>query len=55
MNVLLLSLFLPSIFAAWAGVTYGNEHLTDRLLLGGGLVIAANVLLQLPFGNARSE
>jgi len=51
----LLSLFLPSIFAAWAGVSYANERLTDRLLLGGGLVIAANVLLQLPFGNTRPD
>jgi drug/metabolite transporter (DMT)-like permease len=51
----LLALFLPSILAAWAGVSYANERLTDRLLLGGSLVIAANVLLQLPFGNARRE
>ncbi len=42
----LLSLFLPVLFATWAGVQYANEALTLRLVIGGGLVIAANVLLQ---------
>jgi drug/metabolite transporter (DMT)-like permease len=41
-----LSLFLPIMFATWAGVHYENEALSLRLLIGGGLVIAANVLLQ---------
>jgi len=51
----LLALFLPSLFAGLAGVSYANERLTHRLLLGGGLVIVANVLLQLPFGSARAR
>ena len=42
-----LSLFLPGLFANWAGVQYANEELTLRLVIGGGLVIAANVLLQM--------
>lgn len=41
-----LSLFLPILFATWAHVHYENEELSLRLLIGGGLVIAANVLLQ---------
>lgn len=43
----LFALFLPALLAAWVGgVQYPNEHLTARLLLGGGLITAANVLLQ---------
>jgi drug/metabolite transporter (DMT)-like permease len=41
------ALFLPALFARWAGVAYDNERLTLRQLVGGGLVIAANVLLQI--------
>jgi drug/metabolite transporter (DMT)-like permease len=48
-----LALFLPALFAALAGISYENERITGRLLVGGGLVIGANVLLQLPFGTAR--
>jgi len=42
----LLALFLPGIFSAWAGIHYPNETVTAKLLLGGGLITAANVLLQ---------
>jgi drug/metabolite transporter (DMT)-like permease len=42
----LLALFLPGWLSQWAGVDYANENLTIRLLAGGGLVTAANVLLQ---------
>jgi len=45
----LLSLFLPGIFSSLANIDYANEALTNKLLLGGGLVISANVLLQLPW------
>lgn len=41
-----LALFLPAWFSVWAGIHYANESLTVRLLIGGGLVTAANVLLQ---------
>ena len=44
--VSMLALFLPGWLSQLAGVDYANEHVTVRLLLGGGLVTAANVLLQ---------
>ncbi|MEP7051760.1 MAG: hypothetical protein ABJB12_15460 [Pseudomonadota bacterium] len=53
-----LSLFLPVVFGAWAGVHYENEQLSVRLLIGGGLVVAANVLLQVtwsPFPERKSR
>ncbi|MEI6106961.1 MAG: EamA family transporter [Opitutae bacterium] len=43
----LMALFLPAWFSAWAGFAYANEQLTWHLLLGGGLVTLANVLIQL--------
>jgi drug/metabolite transporter (DMT)-like permease len=45
----LLALFLPGIFSAWAGIHYPNETLTAQLLVGGGLITSANVLLQTPW------
>jgi drug/metabolite transporter (DMT)-like permease len=42
----LLSLFVPAIFSLWAGIHYANEELTGRLFIGGGLITAANLLLQ---------
>jgi len=50
----LLALFLPGFFSAWTGVLYANEVLSARLLFGGGLVIFANVLLQLPWPARRA-
>jgi drug/metabolite transporter (DMT)-like permease len=41
-----LSLFLPGWFSAWTSIPYSNEHLTERLLVGGGLIMAANIWLQ---------
>jgi drug/metabolite transporter (DMT)-like permease len=41
-----LALFLPAWFSAWTNLNYANEQLTARLLIGGGLITAANVLLQ---------
>jgi len=41
-----LALFLPAWFSAWSGIHYPNELLTARLLIGGALVSAANILLQ---------
>ena len=43
----LLSLSLPGWLALWTGIAYANETATLRLLLGGGLITAANVGLQL--------
>src|SRR6266542_2304936 len=42
------ALFLPAWFSTWAAVPYANEQLSGSLLLGGGLITAANVLIQLP-------
>jgi drug/metabolite transporter (DMT)-like permease len=43
-----LALFLPAWFSAMAGLTYQNETLTNQLLLGGCLILLANVLTQWP-------
>jgi hypothetical protein len=40
-------LFLPAWFSAWALVDYSNERATSLLLVGGGLITLANVVLQL--------
>lgn len=42
-----MTLFLPGLISAWAGLNYANESLTGHLLVGGGLILIANVLLQL--------
>lgn len=43
----LMALFLPALFSVWAGIHYPNETFTWALLLGGGLITIANVILQL--------
>jgi drug/metabolite transporter (DMT)-like permease len=43
----LMALFLPALFSRWAGIDYPNEHATWTLLLGGSLITAANLLIQL--------
>jgi drug/metabolite transporter (DMT)-like permease len=43
----LFALFLPGWCSGWAGVQYANETVTWTLLAGGGLITAANVLIQL--------
>jgi len=50
----LLALFLPGWLSGWTGVDYASESVTTRLLLGGGLVTAANVLLQTPWINGQA-
>ncbi|MEY4918728.1 MAG: hypothetical protein RL616_2641 [Verrucomicrobiota bacterium] len=50
-----LALFLPAMFSVWAGINYPNEILTARLLLGGALVTAANLLLQSPWLERRPK
>jgi len=42
----LLALCLPGLLSRWAGFDYANESLTISLLTGGGLITAANVLIQ---------
>src|SRR4029078_11811993 len=43
----ILALFLPEIISKFADIRYANERVTWQLLAGGGLVVGANVLLQL--------
>ncbi|MCX6895831.1 MAG: DMT family transporter [Verrucomicrobia bacterium] len=50
----LYALFLPAWFSAWTGVAYPNEQLTVRLLVGGGLITAANVILQSPWSKTKN-
>jgi drug/metabolite transporter (DMT)-like permease len=42
-----LALILPAVFSRWGGIDYANEHATASLLVGGGLITAANLLIQL--------
>lgn len=43
----LFAIFLPALLSRWSGIGYGDEKATFELLAGGGLVTAANVLIQL--------
>jgi drug/metabolite transporter (DMT)-like permease len=43
----LMAAFLPALFSAWAAINYPNETATWSLLIGGGLITLANVVLQL--------
>ena len=43
----LFVLFLPAWLAGWGGFVYPNETAGANLLIGGGLITAANVLIQL--------
>lgn len=42
-----MALFLPAWFSTWAHIDYANERATAALLIGGGLITLANVLIQL--------
>lgn len=39
------ALVLPAWFAAMAGVSYANESVTKEMIIGGGLILLANVLV----------
>jgi drug/metabolite transporter (DMT)-like permease len=43
----IFALFLPAIFSAWAAIDYRNEQATWALIIGGGLITVANVLVQM--------
>lgn len=43
----IMALFLPALFSVWAGINYANEQATMHLLVGGGLITAANILITL--------
>jgi drug/metabolite transporter (DMT)-like permease len=42
-----MALFLPALLSVWAGIAYANEQATFHLLVGGGLITAANILITL--------
>ncbi|MBL9176264.1 MAG: DMT family transporter [Verrucomicrobiales bacterium] len=43
----MVALFLPAMISEWSGIAYANERVTWNLIVGGGLVLAANLWLQL--------
>ena len=43
----IFALVLPALFSLWAPIDYPNERATWSLLTGGGLIMAANILVQL--------
>ena len=52
-----VSLFLPGWMSRTFGLGYPNEVVTSNLIWGGGLILVANVLLQLfpPTGNSNES
>jgi drug/metabolite transporter (DMT)-like permease len=46
------ALFLPGIFSSWASIDYPNELATWSLVVGGGLIMSANILVQ---ANSKPE
>jgi len=44
----LLALCLPAWLSVWAAINYANERATLTLLIGGGLITVANILIQWP-------
>jgi drug/metabolite transporter (DMT)-like permease len=51
----LYALFLPAWLSAVGSLRYGNETLTWNLLIGGGLITAANILVQMQSSNRPRE
>ena len=49
----LFALFLPGWFSALAGIQYANETVGPGLLIGGGLITAANALMQWQPGSRK--
>ena len=41
------ALFLPALLSGLTGIDYPNEHASGSLLAGGGLILAANLLVQM--------
>jgi drug/metabolite transporter (DMT)-like permease len=51
----LLALVLPAWLSLWGGFSYANETASVNLLLGGGLITLANVLIQLQPARAEAR
>jgi drug/metabolite transporter (DMT)-like permease len=43
----LFAFVVPAWLSAWSGINYANEGLSNSLIVGGGLVLAANLVVQL--------
>ena len=41
----LLAFVLPAMLSVWLGISYANEHFTSNLLIGGALILAANLVV----------
>jgi hypothetical protein len=50
-----LALFLPQILGRFLGIHYPNETFTSHLLVGGGLITLANILISLAPQKIESE
>jgi drug/metabolite transporter (DMT)-like permease len=44
----LFALFLPGLISTLTGIAYANETVTQGLVVGGSLILFANLLMQLP-------
>ncbi|MBK8858490.1 MAG: EamA family transporter [Opitutaceae bacterium] len=42
----LSEVILPAVISGWAGIAYANQPLTMTLVVGGALILVANILLQ---------
>jgi drug/metabolite transporter (DMT)-like permease len=51
----LLAFWLPACYSRWAGIKYANEPLTWHLLVGGGLITLANLIIQWPVRAPRQN
>lgn len=49
------ALFLPGLLSRWSGFNYPNEQLNWELLVGGGLITGANVLIQINPGTREDN
>ena len=49
------ALFLPALLSAWVSIDYRNEQATQSLLVGGGLIMFANILVQANGNAARGS
>ena len=47
------ALFLPRIFSAFAHIDYPNESLTTHQIVGGGLILGANILVIIRTAQAK--
>ncbi|HEX7861560.1 MAG TPA: DMT family transporter [Verrucomicrobiae bacterium] len=51
----LFALFLPAIISRYSGIQYANETISSQLLLGGVLIISANLILQWRWKRGAAE